>query len=194
MDQDVTSMATRIEVTKQLRADYRAGTKAEKRAILDRFCASTGAGRSTARRYLASETIGIKDVVVIGRRQHRPTKYSRNAHKQLIRVWPMMGMASGKYMAALMPDWLDQLEAHHELVLGAAGYDQTVRDQLVAMSAATIDRYLQAERHRLRPKGISRQASSIVTQLGLRSQAERQSKQSLDFRNRHGRLGPNRSW
>jgi len=148
-------MATRIEVTKQLRADYRAGTKAEKTAILDQFCASTGAGRSTARRYLTSETIGAKDVVVIDRRQHKPTKYSSNAQKQLIRVWRMMGMASGKYMAALMPDWLDQLEAHHELVLGAAGYDQTVPDQLVAMSAATIDRYLQAERHRLRLKGLS---------------------------------------
>src|SRR5699024_12711190 len=105
MDQDVTSMATRIEVTKQLRADYRAGTKAEKTAILEQFCASTGAGRSTARRYLTSETMGAKDVVVIDRRQHKPTKYPSNAQKQLIRVGRMMGMASGQCIGALRPVW-----------------------------------------------------------------------------------------
>lgn len=148
-------MSTRIEVTKQLRTDYRTGSKAEKSAILDQFCASTGAGRSTARRYLTSETLGVKNVVRIDRRKHKPTKYSQNAKKQLIRVWRMMGMPSGKYMAAVLLQWLDALEAHDELAFGRAGYNPGVRDQLLAMSAATIDRYLKDERDRLRLKGIS---------------------------------------
>ncbi|RMX21851.1 transposase, partial [Auritidibacter ignavus] len=42
MDKDIVSMSARIEVTKQLRRDYRTGSKAEKSAILDQFCASTG--------------------------------------------------------------------------------------------------------------------------------------------------------
>lgn len=148
-------MATRIEVTKQLRTDYRTAGKAEKSAILDQFCASTGAGRSTARRYLTSKTLGVKNVVRIDRRKHKPTKYSQNAKKQLIRVWRMMGMPSGKYMAAVLLAWLDALEAHDELAFGRSGYNPGVRDQLLAMSAATIDRYLKAERDRLRLKGIS---------------------------------------
>lgn len=148
-------MATRIEVTKQLRADYRTGSKAEKAVILDQFCASTGAGRSTARRYLTSKTIGVKNVVRIDRRKHKPTKYSQNAKKQLIRVWRMMGMPSGKYMAAVLLAWLNALEAHDELVFGRSGYNPGVRAQLLAMSAATIDRYLKAERDRLALKGIS---------------------------------------
>lgn len=148
-------MGTRIEVTKQLRTDYRTGTKAEKSAILDQFCASTGAGRSTARRYLTSKTLGVKNVVRIDRRKHKPTKYSQNAKKQLIRVWKMMGLPSGKYMAAVLADWLDALEAHQELEFGRAGYNPGVRDQLLQMSAATIDRYLKAERDRLQLKGIS---------------------------------------
>jgi len=84
-------MRARIEVTKQLRRDYRTGSKAEKSAILDQFCASTGLGRSTARRYLTSQTIGVNDVVRIDRPKRKPTKYSANAKKQLIRVWRLMG-------------------------------------------------------------------------------------------------------
>ncbi|WGH82453.1 MULTISPECIES: integrase catalytic domain-containing protein [Auritidibacter] len=155
MDKDIVSMSARIEVTKQLRRDYRTGSKAEKSAILDQFCASTGLGRSTARRYLTSQTIGVKNVVRIDRRKHKPTKYSANAKKQLIRVWRLMGMPSGKYMKPVMEDWLDALEAHDELAFGRSGYNPTVRAQLVAMSAATIDRYLKAERDRLRLKGIA---------------------------------------
>ena len=147
-------MSTRIEVTKQLRTDYRIGSKSEKSAILDQFCVSTGLGRSTARRYLTSKTIGVKDVVRMDRRKHKPTKYSANAKKQLIRVWRFMGMPSGKYMAAVMVIWLEALEAHDELAFGRSGYNPTVRAQLLAMSAATIDRYLKAERDRLTLKGI----------------------------------------
>lgn len=148
-------MATRIEVTKQLRTDYRTGSKAEKSAIIDQFCAVTGAGRSTARRYLASQTIGVKNVVRIDRRKHKPTKYSQSAKKQLIRVWRMMGMPSGEYMKAVLPDWLEALETHQELVVGRNGYNPAVRDQLLQISAATIDRYLKTERDRLALKGIS---------------------------------------
>src|SRR5699024_1104582 len=155
MDKDIVSMSARIEVTKQLRTDYRTGSKIEKSAILDQFCASTGLGRSTARRYLTSKTIGVKNLVRIDRRRHKPTKYSANAKNQVIRVWRLMGMPSGKYMAAVMLIWLDALEAFDEIVFGRSGYNPTVRAQLLAMSAATIDRYLKAERDRLAVKGIS---------------------------------------
>ena len=148
-------MSAWIEVTKQLRTDYRTGSKAEKSAILDQFCASTGLGRSTARRYLTSKTIGVKNVVRIDRRKHKPTKYSDNAKKQLIRVWRWMGMPSGKYMQPVMADWLEALEAHDEIAFGRSGYNPAVRAQLLAMSAATFDRYLQAERDRLKLKGIA---------------------------------------
>lgn len=148
-------MSTRIEVTKQLRTDYRTGTKAEKSAILDQFCASTELGRSTARRYLTSKTIGVKNVVRTDRRKHKPTKYSQNAKKQLIRVWRLMGMLSGKYMAAVMVIWLDALEAHGELAFGRSGYTPTARAQLLAMSAATIVRYLKAKRDRVKSSQVA---------------------------------------
>lgn len=55
----------------------------------------------------------------IDRRKHKPTKYSQNAKKQLIRVWPLTGMPSGKCLAA----WLDALEANQELTRGAVSYN-----------------------------------------------------------------------
>ena len=76
MNKDVVSMATRIEVTKQLKQAYRSVTRAEKSDILDHFCTSTGVSRVTARRYLTSPHLGIKNVTKIDRRTHRPTESS----------------------------------------------------------------------------------------------------------------------
>lgn len=148
-------MGTRVEVSKRLRLDYRMGSKAQKSAVLDQFCAATGLSRPTARRYLTSTTIGVKNVVRMDRRRHKPTKYSKNAQRQLIRVWKMMGTACGKYMVAVMEQWIIALEAHSELVVGKNGWNLGVRDQLLQMSGATIDRYLKDERDRMSLKGIS---------------------------------------
>ena len=60
-----------------------------------------------------------------------------------------------KYLTAVIADWLEASEAHQELVIGRADYNPSARAQLLAMSSATIDRYLKAERDRLRLKGIS---------------------------------------
>src|SRR5699024_12272014 len=121
--------STRVEVTKRLRTDYRTGSKAEKSAILDQFCVSTGMGRSTARRYLTSKTIGVKDVVRIDRRKHKPTKYSANAKKQLIRVGRLMGMRTGTYMKPVTQDWVGDLENDQERDRGRCGNKSGVRVQ-----------------------------------------------------------------
>ena len=47
------------------------------------------------------------------------------------------------------------LEAHGELVLGSNEWTEQVRKEILSMSAATVDRYLKAERDRLALKGIS---------------------------------------
>ncbi|MHA3685041.1 hypothetical protein ACXR2W_12395 [Leucobacter sp. HY1908] len=62
MNKDVVSMATRIEVTKKLKQAYRAATRSEKSEILDQFCTTTGVSRVTARRYLSSPHLGVKNV------------------------------------------------------------------------------------------------------------------------------------
>ena len=148
-------MKTRIEVTKQLKQAYRSANRAEKANILDHFCNSTGVSRVTARRYLTNPNLSVKNVTKIDRRTHRPTKYSTASKQVLVWLWRVMMYPCGKYMVEMLPDWIDRLEAHGELVDGRRSYTPDVRAELLAMSAATIDRYLREPRKGLDLKGIS---------------------------------------
>jgi predicted transcriptional regulator len=155
MNKEIVSMASRIEVTQQLKSAYSRATKGEKAAILDTFCQSTGLSRSSARRYLTSKTLGKKNIVRIDRRQCRSMKYSAAAKEKLVWLWRVMYMPCGKYLVAERAQWITSLEAHGELVPGQNGCTESVRAELLSMSAATVDRYLNPERARLRLKGIS---------------------------------------
>ena len=57
-------------------------------------------------------------------------------------MWAASGGQCGKYLAASMRMQLDGLERHGELVDGVGRYSMAVREELLAMSAASIDRYL----------------------------------------------------
>ncbi len=148
-------MGTRIEVTKRLKTAYRGAGKAEKSVILNTFCESTGLSRSSARRYLTSQTLGKKSVLRIDRRKSRPTKYSTAVKEKLVWLWHVMCMPCGKYLVEDRAQWIASLEAHGELLLHFNGWTEQVREELLCMSAATVDRYLKPERDRLRLRGFS---------------------------------------
>jgi hypothetical protein len=82
-------------------------------------------------------------------------KYSYDTVKVLQRVWAASGGQCGKYLAASMRIQLDLLEAHGELVDGADRYSPGVREELLAMSAASIDRYLAPARATDQIRGVS---------------------------------------
>ena len=132
-------MAARIEVTKQLKGAYQKAQKAEKSGILDNFCQSTGLGRSSARRYLSSVTLGEKDVLRLARRRNRPSKYSPVAKEKLIWLWRIMFTPCGKYLVAALPQWISSLEAHGELVLNQKGWSEEVRKELLSMKTFIPD-------------------------------------------------------
>lgn len=155
MNDGVVCLGTRIEVTKRLRLAYRGASKKEKGRVLDNFCEVTGLSRASARRYLTSDVVGNAGVVRIDYRTVRPTKYSAKSKKALERVWVLSGCQCGKYLAASMRALLDCLQAHGELVPGKDGYSEGVRAELLAMSGATIDRYLKESRKSLELRGIS---------------------------------------
>lgn len=88
-------------------------------------------------------------------RRRRADKYSYDARKVLPWVWAASGGQCGKYLAVSMELLLDSLEARSELVDGVDRYSQSVRAELLSMSAATLDRYLKPVRDRDRLRGIS---------------------------------------
>ena len=145
-------MAARRQVTNKLRGQYRKASKADKGEILDRVVATTGMGRSTARRMLTGPRLPDPAEQVDGRTL-RPRGFSDDARALLEHVWALMGMPCGKYLVVMLGVWLPLLAAAGDLdrpfATGAA------LAELNVMSAATVDRYLKAARDKMRIKGIS---------------------------------------
>ena len=146
-------MAARAEITAKYARAYRKASKKERGRLLDEVVAVTGWSRDNARRRLAQAAKPRPRVVRT--RKPRGRKYSYDATKVLQRVWAFSGGMSGKYLAVAMPGLVDALERHGELVAGKDRYSDVVRGELLAMSAATLDRYLAPARAKDPLRGVS---------------------------------------
>lgn len=140
-------MAARYEITKKYAKAYAAAPKKGKSQILDQVVEVTGWNRDHARQQLVArlkQTPGRASatVAVIDRRKTKACKYSYDARLVLRKVWAASGGSCGQYLAASMSDLIDAMEAEGVLIPGENRYSVEVRDELLAMSAATIDRYL----------------------------------------------------
>jgi len=144
-------MAARRQVTNKLRGQYRRGMKADRGKILDRVVDTTRMGRSTARRMLTGPVLPDPAEQVDGRTL-RPRGFSDEARALLEHVWALMGMPCGKYLVVMLELWLPLLAEAGDLDQPFATEEAIA--QLKAMSAATVDRYLQPARDRMRIKGI----------------------------------------
>ena len=147
--EDRISMATKRQVTLRFRDEYVRASKKQKGVILDRMCETLGIGRSTARRLLAQAGQHGNGAVPAAR--ERPCRYSDQSRQLLVRVWVLMDMPCGKYLKAMLPQWLPVLRDCGEL----DAYDGFTFSELMAMSASTIDRYLKPLRDAARPKGLA---------------------------------------
>ncbi|MBS4728153.1 transposase family protein [Mycobacterium sp. SM1] len=145
-------MAARRQVTNKLRGQYRRACKADKTKILDRVVATTGMGRSTARRMLAGPPLP-HPASQVDRRRLRPRGFSDDARALCEHVWALMGMPCGKYLVVMLQLWLPLLAAAGDLARPFA--TEAALAELQAMSAATVDRYLKPARDRMAIKGIS---------------------------------------
>ena len=145
-------MAARRQVTNKLRTQYRKASRVDKSKILDRVVATTGMGRSTARRMLTGPRLPDPAGQVDGRTL-RPRGFSDDARAFLGHVWALMGMPCGKYLVVMLELWLPLLAKAGDLDQPFA--TDAALAELNAMSAATVDRYLKPVRDRMRIKGVS---------------------------------------
>lgn len=156
-------MASRAEITTRYAKAYVSAAKKDKGAILDQVVEVTGWSRDNARRRLtaaAKQPPGSGRQVAARPRKPRAPKFSFDARKVLQKVWAASGGQCGKYLAASMRIQLDGLERHGELVHGEDRYSPQVREELLAMSAATIDRYLEPAKARDQLRGKTTTKSS----------------------------------
>ena len=141
-------MTTRKELSEAIGARYREASKSEKQKILDEFVALTGCHRKHAIRAMSCERAA--DVEAKGRNRI----YDEATRQTLILLWEAADRVCGKRLKALVPMLIDAMERHGHLDL-----DPIIKDKVLAVSAATIDRMLagtrlQIDGQRKRRKGI----------------------------------------
>ena len=152
------------EYAEALRERYRRAGKGEKGRLLDEFCEVTGYHRKSAVRLL-----GRRTGEGAAPRRGRPRQCGPAVVAVLGQVWEASDRMGAKRLAAFLPEFVGSLERH-----GALQVEPAVREQLLGLSAATIDRLLRP----LRPRGLrrpwtsTRAAAAIQRQVPVRTFGE----------------------
>lgn len=133
------------ELAAALQRRYRAASKAGKGQILDEFTAATGYHRKAAVRLLRQGPPPPRTG-----RGGRPRAYSAVVIGALRVAAEESGWLCGQRLAPFLGELVPALEAEGLLRLEPAD-----REQLLGISAATIDRRLAPFRRQLRPRGLS---------------------------------------
>jgi hypothetical protein len=152
-------MSARRHVTNKLRTAYQRASKKDRGRILDEMMATTGMGRSTARRMLTGPRM-TDPVEQVDQRKLRPKSYGDDARSLLEYVWALMGFPCGKYFVVMLPIWLPLLDEAGDLAKPFAT-PASVRE-LEAMSPATIDRYLAPASRAMALKGVFCQVGVLI--------------------------------
>lgn len=126
------SMSTRQELISVVRERYAQATGVERRRILDEFVSVTGYHRKHAIRLLVGSPRARGGDPGELRRIYREAERAA-----LIVLWEAADRICGKRLKAALPTLVEAMERHNHLCLEPA-----VRERLLAMSAATMDRLL----------------------------------------------------
>src|SRR5688572_5385358 len=132
------SKKSREELINALRDDYKNGNAKEKGAILDLCVQTAGYHRKHVTRLLN------RDRAFGGPGASRSRKYGKDVEQVLITIWNHSNRLCGKRLTPFLPEVIEALERHKHLTL-----TPDVREKLLSISPATVDRILSIERKRV---------------------------------------------
>ncbi len=159
-------MAQRKAVLASQVAAWPKATKAEKSVILDHLVAVNGWHRDHARKMIRRAAAG--EPVNRPRASREPVlTYSEQAVAVLATCWAVLGGPTGKRLQPALAVLIPALLAHGEIP-----DDPGVIDQVLAMSAATIDRRLKGHRVGLvagKGTSLTRPGSLLKSQIPLKT-------------------------
>jgi hypothetical protein len=142
------------EYADAIRGRYVKAGKAQKKAILDEFCQTTGYHRKSAIRLLCHPPR------TVNKRRGRPRTYGPALAEALKVAWEATDRICAKRLAPFLPELVPILERQAELHLSPE-----MRSQLLQVSAATIDRLLA----RTRQQDVRRPCTSLRANSALKA-------------------------
>lgn len=149
-----TSRNTRNELIGILKERYAGASKKEKTKILDEFVAVAEYHRKHAVRLLGNQSAGKKPNKAITSKRI----YTEAVKQALIISWEAADRICSKRLKSLIPDLIDSMEYHKHLEL-----DPEVRQRLLKISSASIDRLLSEIRKKAHPHKKKRKSSKKVS-------------------------------
>ena len=146
------TMKEKTFLTKAFCEQYRKASKKKKGEILSQVVTATGYTRSYAsyllrnhgRRVFIHHNIALEgNAKGKQRRRKAVRKYDAAVLKSLKYIWEMMDYIAAKRLAAALPEIIPNLERFGEIKVS-----KSVREKLLQISPATIDRLLKPEREK----------------------------------------------
>jgi hypothetical protein len=170
-------MAERRVLVRGVSGKYRRSSEKEKGRILDEFVEMTGYNRAYAawllnqqgRKVWVNRKLAVVAEVGIRSRRRCHRVYGEDVKRVLIRLWKLLDYLCGKRLVGALPETIEALERHGELKL-----TKPLRQKLLCVSAATIDRLLASEKKKLRLKGraLTKPGSLLRQQIPIRTFAD----------------------
>jgi hypothetical protein len=133
------SVTTRKELLRHIQARYQKANSRDKSKILDEFCTLTTYGRKYAIHLLSLEDNGPRH----NRTEKclKSKKYNEAIRQALLTLWNAANQICSKRLVPFIPDLLCTLER-----FGHISLPEDVRNRLLSISPATVDRLLETVR------------------------------------------------
>jgi len=156
------TMKERKSITRETACRYRKANKKDKQNILDEFTRTTGYHRKYAIHMLSNwgrekfrMVEGRSIRFIVGKpttRKKRPVRriYDEKVREAVGKLWQLFDYMCGKRLAVIIRLNIEMLHLEPDL-----GIDEAVKQKLLQISPATIDRMLTGERKKLVLKGRS---------------------------------------
>lgn len=152
-------MSSRQEYLSQIYGRYRQAPKKEKIMILDEFCLNTGYHRKHASRIL-NAPLDLRPKVRVGKAE----TYTNEHIYYLKKIWDILDYPCGQRLKPMLSEMIRVLARCQELVV-----PESIAEQLVKISSATIDRRLELFRKNIwhRICGTTKPGSLLKKQIPI---------------------------
>jgi hypothetical protein len=159
------SLTSRRELLASIAPRYCAAKRFDKQRILEEFTAATGYHRQYAIQLL-NHPPSLRTGAIT---RPRARRYDQTVQTTLMQLWELADRICAKRLVPLLPTLIEALEHHGHLLLSAS-----LREQLLAISPATVDRLLREARQRAPGAGTatSRSSGLLKHQIPIRTFAD----------------------